>query len=627
MNLFDFSNIKSDLNPLGAALKPRTNGAFGVSQPTGGGMMPPTPQAQPLQETPLDLSKLDQAKVQSFISFAKQNWKTKEEAMTAFQKALNAGAFNKVEQKQKQTIGDIAIWAISSEADNLYDTLSGVAKKTGQSFVEWAKQIGKSAYQIKEGITEWKDIGRPIIEGLTRGVGWVIFSPVSGIAGQAIEWSIAPAVSQLTPQIAKDLTKEWFTNAQEWYNSQSEPVKQLIKDVWLTAEGALNLVGVKASPKIAEAALKGAANVTKAEIQWAKALVKWVSQWAKATGKTIGNVAKWAVKAPWKIAEGWISLATGISKEAQQAIKTAPKSYEMARKGLLTRESQAEKVASALKTRIDDLSAAGKEYQSVRKWAKVANTSEVEDIFIKRVWDLEMKNLPLNDRKALKNVSDYISERKWVLTDDDLLSLRHNIDTTIDWTEWVSTKWEWIILWIRSDLDKLAKERIKWLAKLDAKFAPEKKFIDEVRPLIFNKDGSLKDNYIQSIANITGKGKELKLDRLEKILPWIGDEARALKAYEEVGNILSAKTGSIGRQIAGTALGGASGGIPWAIAWYVATNPALYARWLELIGKLGSKTLKKTAPRPLKKSPIISKGKLQSAPKSVKLKKAPVTSK
>lgn len=116
-------------------------------------------------------------------------------------------------------------------------------------------------------------------------------------------------------------------------------------------------------------------------------------------------------------------------------------------------------------------------------------------------------------------MSDYIAERSDNLTDDDLLSLRHNIDTTIGWQEGVSSKGQGIIRGIRNDIDKLAKERIEGLAKLDAKFAPEKKFLDEVRPLIFNKDGSLKDNYIQAIANITGKGKELKLDRLEKILP------------------------------------------------------------------------------------------------------------
>lgn len=69
--------------------------------------MPPTPQAQPLEETQIDMSKLDQAKVQSFISFSKKNGKTKEEAMAAFQKALNAGAFNKkIEQevKPKETV-------------------------------------------------------------------------------------------------------------------------------------------------------------------------------------------------------------------------------------------------------------------------------------------------------------------------------------------------------------------------------------------------------------------------------------------------------------------------------------------------------------------------------------------
>jgi len=41
----------------------------------------------------------------------------------------------------------------------------------------------------------------------------------------------------------------------------------------------------------------------------------------------------------------------------------------------------------------------------------------------------------MKDRAAIKQVADYIAERGGKLTDDDLLSLRHNIDTTIGWQE------------------------------------------------------------------------------------------------------------------------------------------------------------------------------------------------
>jgi len=503
------------------------------------------------------------------------------------------------------------------------DTLAGIWEKTANAFAQWAeaagkwfsgfaKGIGSNIYQMTHGGEKSTDVGRPLIEGLI-GAGRAVTSPIEWVVSQWIEQVAAPIAQSVTPDVVKDLTKEWFANAQEWYNSQSEPTKQLIKDTGLTAEGALNLLWVKASPKVAEAALKWASKVTNAEIAAGKSIIEWarkvapeIVKWAKAVGTV-----------PSKIAEGGISLATGISKEAQTAIKKAPNAYEAARKWVLTRESQAEKVAGALKTRMDDLSDTGKGYQAVRKGVEVADKTELEDILAKNAWTVKSVNLPMKDRAAIKQVADYIAERGGKLTDDDLLSLRHNIDTTIGWQEWVSSKGQGIVRAIRSDIDKLAKERIDGLAKLDAKFSPEKKFLDEVRPLIFNKDGSLKDNYIQAIANITGKWKEMKLDRLEKIIPWIGDEMRALKAYEEVGNILSIKTGSVARQIVGTTAWGTFLGPIGIALWYAATNPALYARWLELVGKLGAKNAKKVIPRPLKPSTIIKKP-LQSTRKPVK---------
>jgi hypothetical protein len=41
----------------------------------------------------------------------------------------------------------------------------------------------------------------------------------------------------------------------------------------------------------------------------------------------------------------------------------------------------------------------------------------------------------------------------------------------------------------------------------------------KVKSGILNADGTLKDSAISYVANIVGKGKEMKLDRLEKLLP------------------------------------------------------------------------------------------------------------
>lgn len=57
--------------------------------------MPPTPQAQPLEETPVDMTKLDQEKIKSFIAYAKQKNIPKASVADALKNGINSGTFNK----------------------------------------------------------------------------------------------------------------------------------------------------------------------------------------------------------------------------------------------------------------------------------------------------------------------------------------------------------------------------------------------------------------------------------------------------------------------------------------------------------------------------------------------------
>ena len=634
MNLFDFSNLQSDLNPLGAALKPQNTGAFGVSQPTGGGMMPPTPQAQPLAETPIDTSKLDQAKIQSFISYSKQNGKTKDQAMAAFRQALSAGAFDKKMEPKKETFWEMATWAIADEASNLYGTISGAVKKTGEAFVEGAKQIGKSAYQIKEGLTEWKDIWRPLIEGLTRGVGGVVFSPVSGVAGQAIEWSIAPAASILTPQVVKDLAKAWFANAQEWYNSQSEPVKQLIKDAWLTAEWALNLVWVKASPKIAEAALKWAAKVTQAEIKWAEALVKWAAQGSKATWEalgTVGRAAKWLVtKSDEAIAEGILgtqkpALIAGkkvlinepkstISQTITAPLRTsdtkvlawraiAPRGAGLTPKGKINIVADAEKNA----TELYNMVRTGKIKGSVETLEDAAQT--VVD-WLDEVWS--------KIGKAVENAKGTVSPS--VQTMQNIASIASNPVEQIGWAikplnQFIETLKNGLSIQDAFKAKKIFGAEIRKLIKAgdtgtDAYSALVKSVqelsdnIDTavVQNLKWSKYAELKNQYatlkklawdITQSAMVEGRRSPQTLVEQLGMLETMGDIIR---------NPLSwTYRATAGKLIADMAELNTRGGA-----------------WKEFVRLMDKRAIEAAKKAPLKKSPIISNGKLQSAQKSVK---------
>jgi superfamily I DNA and RNA helicase len=81
------------------------------------------------------------------------------------------------------------------------------------------------------------------------------------------------------------------------------------------------------------------------------------------------------------------------------------------------------------------------------------------------------------------------------------------------------------------------------LKAVDNQIAPEIQQIDTLLKDYYNKDGSVKDSFYSTITNITNKGKELKYDRLNKLIPDIDGRVSALKAFEDVENALNQKTG------------------------------------------------------------------------------------
>ena len=85
-----------------------------------------------------------------------------------------------------------------------------------------------------------------------------------------------------------------------------------------------------------------------------------------------------------------------------------------------------------------------------------------------------------------------------------------------------------------------------------------------------------------TISNITNKWNESRLARMEKILPWIWEKVKALKAFEDVQNASGIKIGTYWRAATTGALALAS--VPVAITTWVATHPAVVARVLEWIG-------------------------------------------
>lgn len=299
-------------------------------------------------------------------------------------------------------------------------------------------------------------------------------------------------------------------------------------------------------------------------------------------GKVSPTLQKFAANVPENASKLWtgtaevgISAASGVSREAQQIIKQQPWLYQQARQGSITREAVTDDVVSALGKRMDDISELGKGYETIRTSSVKVPKSDIAKITKQHLDELKVSkiDLPLGDRTTVQKALDYIAEYPDTLSAQNALSLRRKFDDLINWKSEATGEGKRIIKGLRAKIDDYLGEKIPWLKTLDKQYWPEREFIDKVRSSILDKQGNLKENAISTVSNMVGKGKELKLDRFEKLLPWIGDKVRALKAFEEIQNLAQIKTGAVARQVFSFAVG-------W-VPWFVATNPYVVGYALE----------------------------------------------
>ncbi len=253
-----------------------------------------------------------------------------------------------------------------------------------------------------------------------------------------------------------------------------------------------------------------------------------------------------AVKWVGKLAGKWAEIAwntytkfTWVNPDSVKAIVKNPELFKQAETWTLTRNSLWESTVKAIDSRIDDLSELWKGYSEIKKWNVVSNSNELNTKLNNITDNIDTKELTNLDRKVLNEAKWYTSRYTWDITDSNLLALRKQVDSILyDPATWVKRKLspngERIIGNIRRDIDEIAKTKIPWLRELDAKFAPEVTELRKLKEIIYDSKGNIRDNYIQQISNLTWKGKELKLERIKKIIPDIEDKINALKALEDV---------------------------------------------------------------------------------------------
>lgn len=422
-----------------------------------------------------------------------------------------------------------------------------------------------------------------VIEGSLRAI-WNIPSSLYNLGAWTVnigatalqEW-VWPTASMLGKWIVKGIWQgaEWISQAYQEGGA-----------LWATSkaiEGTQKLITQDPAMIFAPQMAKGAGTLTK---MWGKAIVTGVE---KVAPKITNAIIK-TPKALWKWVTTWTeystSLATGLSREAQQTIKSSPNLYKEARLWNITAQGELENFVKATETRLDDLSELWKGYESIKKWNKVASVDDITNAYVKATEWVRSTTLTKADKLVLKDANDYMSQMKGQLDETDILGLRRQLDSiTYDPNTGLKRKLsptgERMVNSMRAEVDKIAKERIAWLKELDAQYAPEVWLLKDIKKQIYDANGNIKPTALSTIWNIVGKNKDFKLEQFQKIYPELGARIKALKAFEEVQALGEIKTWSVVRQ--GGAIAMWSAIAPWVgtvIGW-LATNPYVVARILE----------------------------------------------
>lgn len=255
-----------------------------------------------------------------------------------------------------------------------------------------------------------------------------------------------------------------------------------------------------------------------------------------------------------RVAKFTASQLTGLNPETVTTLITNPKGITQAQAEGLSRLNLASQVKTAFDGRLSQLTSTGKEYEAIRnapgKFILPNNTIEgvlnkygVKVDGGKVMVGPESTPLKPGDRRAIEDFISQYGDAK-TYSSNALLNVRRALDNMASYEADKSGVSQAISKELRHIYDGYAKRFLPGLKELDAKFAPEKKIIKQLKKDFFTPEGELKDEAINKIANSVGKGKDKLLARLEELVPGITQKAQILKAIEDIGAANGQKVGT-----------------------------------------------------------------------------------
>lgn len=276
-----------------------------------------------------------------------------------------------------------------------------------------------------------------------------------------------------------------------------------------------------------------------------------------------------------------ISQATGLSPNTLKTVSEQPAAFSNAKMAEVSRPKLGEKVHEGIQTKIDELGETGKAYQPIRDSGQtvVVDPKKLTEVFDKYgiKFDENGKIVRSKDTVPMKSgdmtaLEDFFSiyGKDSYYDSNSFLNARKALSNLGEYDTAKSDVSNKIARELRKVYDVEGKSQVTGLAELDAKYAPQVKEFTQIKKDYLTKDiqsgdWRLKDGAANKIANLTGKGKEQILARLEEINPGITEDINILKAVEDIQGAEGQKVGTYGRAALGAG-GLATGNIPAIIA-------------------------------------------------------------
>jgi hypothetical protein len=316
-----------------------------------------------------------------------------------------------------------------------------------------------------------------------------------------------------------------------------------------------------------------------------------------------GEALKTGVK---ETAKFGTSQITGMNPETIKTVIENPKEFSSKKQASYDREGVAGEVHSTINQRLTELSETGKEYQSVRQsksevkvepdwinkslqeqgWSDGVLSVDKSGAARPAIKPTKLANISQSEQTALNKFMDVWGSKK-KLTAEEFLDGRQYLDR---WSKWQSNveatqPGKALFRQLRHDFNKYGQNEatgIKGLKQLDETYGAEAAELRQIQKEYLNADGTLKDSAPTKIANLTNRGREQALSRLENIKPGITRKIKVLKAVEDIQNAGGQKVGTYARGALGL-FGVTTMNVPAVVA-AVLGNPAIATQLLRAYG-------------------------------------------